>query len=123
AVYLVGMFWRRATPAAGFWSLVVGLAFGVVLFLTKEVGGVWQQIGLPTIHFTYMALLIFATTVVLIAGISLAGPEPASDDGARFRPSDLRPETSLAGQGWYRDYRVHAALLGVLMVATIVIAW
>ena len=120
AVYLVGLFWRRATPTAGFWSLVTGLAIGVALFLTKEVGGVWQHLGLPAVHFTYMALLIFAVTVALIAGISLAGAEAAPDDGARFHAADLRPETA---QRWYRDYRLFAALLGLATVATIVFAW
>ena len=105
---------------SGFWSLVIGLALGVALFLTIEIGGVWQRLDLPTVHFTYMAMIIFTITVVLILSISLAGREAAPDDGARFHPSDLRPE---AAQGWHRDYRLYAVLLGLATVATIVFAW
>jgi SSS family solute:Na+ symporter len=123
AVYFAGLLWRRATPAAGFWGLVGGLALGIVLFLTKEVGGGWQRMGLPTIHFTYMALLIFAATAALIAVISTTSPQTAPDDGARFRLSDVRPETSSGTRRWYGDYRIQALLLIGLMIAMILFAW
>lgn len=123
AVYFAGLLWRRATPAAGFWALVGGLALGVVLFLTKEVGGGWQQMGLPAIHFTYMALLIFAVTAALIAIISMAHPQAAPDDKARFQLSDMQPETSRATQKWYADYRIQALFLTGLTIAMILFAW
>jgi SSS family solute:Na+ symporter len=36
-VYLGGLFWRRATPPAAFWTIVVGLVAGVPMFIAHEV--------------------------------------------------------------------------------------
>ena len=120
AVYLVGLFWRRATAAGGFWTIATGLGLGLALFLAKEVSGVWAATGLPPVHFTYMAILMFGLSALIIVGISLLGaPPPAALTDACFRPADLKPDATI----WYRDYRVQAAGLAILMVALLVAFW
>lgn len=114
AVYLVGLFWRRATAAGGFWAIVVGLGLGLALFLAKEVSGVWTGSGLPPVHFTYMAILMFGVSVMIVVTVSLSGAKPphALSDFC-YRAGDLRPEATI----WYRDYRIQAAALAMLTVA------
>jgi SSS family solute:Na+ symporter len=124
AVYLVGIFWRRATATGAFSALVSGLALGLALFVLKEVTGTWSVLGLPAIHFTYMAMLMCAFTAVVTAAVSLAGPAPATVDAVIFRRADLG--TGSAGEGplpWYRDHRWQAAGLGLLMTAAIAAFW
>ena len=91
AVYFVGFFWRRATATGAFSALVSGLALGLTLFVFKEVTGGWSALGLPDVHFTYMALLMCAFAALVAAAVSLAGPAPpaAKVDEATFRRSDL----------------------------------
>ena len=121
AVYLGGLFARRFTATGAFAGIVGGLAVGLTLFLLKEVTGLWADWGLPAIHFTYMALVMFAVAFAVMTLVSLAGPAPRFDgEAAIFHRRDLDPEPTCAGQPWYRDYRVQAGALGLLMLGTIV---
>ena len=123
AVYLGGLFSARITAAGAFWGIVGGLALGLALFLGQEVTGTWAALGLPRVHFTYMALVIFALTLAIMTLISLAGPAPAERPAASFRWRDLKPETTTIRRNRYRDYRLQAAALGLLMAAFIAAFW
>ncbi len=123
AVYLGGLFSARFAPACGFWGIAGGLAAGLALFLLQEVTGAWALLALPRVHFTYMALLIFGLTFVIMMIVSLAHPSPPQRPAARFHWSDLKPEAAASQGSWYRDYRTQAAALAVLMVAFIAAFW
>ena len=121
AVYMAGLFWSRINPAGAFWGIAGGLASGLALFLLQQVSGAWPALGLPPVHFTYMAISLFVLTFVIMAAVSLAGPAPPDRPAARFGRSDLKPETAAAG--WYHDYRVQAAGLAALMAGFIAAFW
>lgn len=123
AVYLGGLFWARFTPAGGFWGIAGGLAVGLALFLAQQVTGLWAASGLPEVHFTYMALVIFALSFGLMVAVSLAAPAPAARPAACFHWPDLKPEAAVAGAGLLRDYRVQAAVLALLLVTFIAAFW
>ena len=123
AVYLGGLFWSRLSANGGFWGLAGGLALGLCLFLAQEVTGLWQAVGLPGLHFTTMAVIMFALTFALMTAVSLLGRAPAARPDAGFRWSDLRPEAGAAGQGWARDYRLQAVALALLLLGFIVFFW
>ena len=123
AVYLAGLFSARATAAAAFWAMLGGLALGLALFLAQEVTGAWSLAGLPPVHFTYMALIIFGLTLAAVALVSLAGPAPKDLPAARFRWADLRPEAAAEGRGWHRDFRAQAAALALVMAGFIAVFW
>ncbi len=123
AVYLGGLFLARFTPSGGFWGLAGGLAAGLALFLLQEVTGAWASLALPRVHFTYMALIIFGLTLVIMTFVSFAHPAPQDRPSARFHWSDLKPETTAIGHSWYQDYRVQAAALALLMAVFIGIFW
>ena len=126
AVYFVGIFWRRATATGAFSALVSGLALGLTLFFLKEVTGAWSAVGLPDVHFTYMALSLCAFAALVTAAVSLAGPAPpaAKVDEATFRRADLGAGAPGAGpRPWYLDHRWQAAGLGLVMAGTIAAFW
>ena len=118
AVYAAGLFWRGATASGAFAGLLAGLGGGLALFLAQEVTGVWSTLGLPAIHFLYMALIVFALTLCVLGAVSLARPATGEPDGL-FRWSDVRPERrarTLIG-----DYRVQAAALTLLLAISILV--
>lgn len=120
AVYLVGLFWRRATASGAIAAIALGLGVGLAAFLAQEVTGLWAAAGLPPIHFTYMALGLFGFAAAVTVLLSLAGaPPPAETAEATFGAGDLAPEEGAPARG-LADYRVQAALLAVLMVGLIV---
>ncbi|RDD61815.1 sodium:solute symporter family transporter [Ferruginivarius sediminum] len=118
AVYLGGLFIRRLPRSAAFPALLGGLGVGMVLFLVKEVTGLWARLGLPALHFTYMAVGMFALAALLMAAAARAAPaQPPASPAASFQRSDLASDTP--GEAWYRDYRYQAAALCLLMLAAI----
>ena len=126
AVYFVGLFWRRATATGAFSALVSGLALGLVLFVLKEVTGAWSALGLPDVHFTYMAIFMCAFAALVAAAVSLAGKAPpaAAVAEATFRRADLGAGApGAAPRPWYRDHRWQAAGLGLVMAGAIAAFW
>jgi SSS family solute:Na+ symporter len=120
AVYLGGLFWRRFTAAGAFAAIVVGLAVGVVLFMAQQVTSAWADAGLPPIHFTYMAIIMFGLSFGVMTLVSLLTPPPPETvTTATFTRSDWAPEPARAGQPWIADHRVQSAALGVLTIVLI----
>jgi SSS family solute:Na+ symporter len=118
AVYLLGLVWRRATAAGGFWGLAVGVAVGLLLFVAQQLSGVWTAAGLPPLHYTSMALAMFAFTGVMVIGVSLLdAPPPASLSEATVRRTDLLAGTDA------RRVLTEAAALSALMVALVIAFW
>jgi SSS family solute:Na+ symporter len=123
AVYLGGLLIGRFTATAAFWSLVVGMGSGIALFVAKEVTGLWSSAGLPAVHFTYMAIVVFAVTLATLTVTSLA-TAPADGRGrsaATVGRADLRPTDG--GRGPWRSYRVQAAVLAAATAAIVVALW
>lgn len=116
AVYFAGLFWRGATAGAAFWTFIVILPAGLVLFVLKEVTTLWADLGLPAIHFTMMAVVLFVAALSVMFVVSVFRREPTA--GAMiFHRSDLKPDFPAA---WYRDYRCHAAGLALLTLGMII---
>ncbi|MDG1286947.1 MAG: sodium/solute symporter [Rickettsiales bacterium] len=63
-IYFVGLFSRWVTASAAFWSLALTLTMGVAILLLREYFGIWQALGLPDIHFTIMAIIVFVNSIV-----------------------------------------------------------
>ena len=95
----------------------------MALFLAKEVTGTWDGLGLPPVHFTYMAIGMFGIALLIMTIVSLVRPSPPADPSTRFHWSDLKPEASAKGRGLSWDYRTQATALAILMVAFIAVFW
>ena len=124
AVYLGGIFCKRITAQAAFSAIIGGVLIGVALFVAKEVTGVWEALGLPAIHFTYMSIIMFALAILILTVVSLCTPAPAADAiaGLTFRRADLAAGTGVPRR-WRADYRHLAAILAILMLTAIWYFW
>lgn len=106
AVYLGGVFWRRATRGSAVWALGLGHLAGLALFVgTKQ--GWWP------LHFTVNAFVLFVTSGLVLVLASLRQPAETPDATTMWHPALSRVEP---GQGLLRDYRLWAGVvtLGVI---------
>lgn len=108
AVFLVGLFWRRASATGAFTALLSG--FVVALLLLRFIGatplGGW--------HFLYVAPLLFAFSLAVLGVVSLVTEAPSGEAVARYvwRPAFFREESAeLAGRPWFGNYRILSLLL------------
>ncbi|MDG5496691.1 sodium:solute symporter [Niveispirillum sp. BGYR6] len=117
ALYLVGLFWRRANAAGAIACIATGVVAGIALFLAVPVQGLF------TIHFLYIAPLLFlACALALVVGSLATAPDPATkSEGMIWTPAFYREESArLAAEPFWRNYRVLAA---ALLALTAVIVW
>ncbi|MGA4729531.1 sodium:solute symporter family protein [Micromonospora taraxaci] len=115
ATFIIGMFWKRMTALAGFWSLLLGTLVSLSLYLLYK-GGV--------IHFNsdleesfWGAGLAFVTAVV-VAAIITPLTAPKRDEELRglvygIGGVDLKGDVLAGDAVWYRS----PVLLGVIAVA------
>jgi solute:Na+ symporter, SSS family len=119
AVFLAGLFWKRASAGAAFAALVSGLVIAVFLLLFRE------KTPLAAWNFLYVAPLLFVVSLVILVGISFATPAPSKDVVERYvwTPAFFRNETKgLVGVPWYLNYRILALLL-LVASAVFVYIW
>jgi SSS family solute:Na+ symporter len=114
AVFLLGLFWRRANGAGALAGLLVGIPLGVGGWVAVEL------MGLIDLQYLYAAMVMFGVGLALVIIASLLTPAPAASkiEGHMWRPSDAATKP---GQRWYKDYRVQSAAL--LMVTLMVVVW
>ena len=91
----------------------------MALFLTTQVFGSWNAIGLPDLHFTYVAILLLSATLVvmgLFSGLERP-PRRQVDLETTFSYQDLTPRP---GDRLF-DYRLLAALLLLATVTALMV--
>jgi SSS family solute:Na+ symporter len=125
AVFVIGIFWKRANRHGAFWTIVSGLAVGVPLFLSKEIFGTWAALGLPEPHYTYMAVLMFAFGTAMLVTVSLATEAPDYEEIAQYTFTQEIFEQDLQDVGlpWYQDFRYQSVALTAVMLGTIWFFW
>ncbi|MEU1810216.1 sodium:solute symporter family protein [Micromonospora aurantiaca (nom. illeg.)] len=112
--FIIGMFWRRMTPLAGFWSLLSGTVVATATYLLYKGGVIGFNSDLEESF--WGAGLAFAT-VAVVAAIVTPLTRPKTDrelTGLVYGLSDTTlADDSLAGDAaWYRS----PVLLGVVAV-------
>jgi SSS family solute:Na+ symporter len=122
-VFVLGVFWGRASGRSAKYTMWLGSALGVVLFSIKTLHA-WQPqtfAWLPPFFFEtpfmMMAFYMFCACVALQVALSLAMPKLAEEDPQRLYWS--RPLDALKSAGWpgVGDYRVVASVVVLAMVA------
>lgn len=120
AVFLAGLFSKRATATAAFTSLLAGLLVAVGLMLFRE------QTLLAKWNFLYVAPLLFLVSLVFLMVVSRVTAPPAREVVDRYvwRPFVYRDESRvLVGVPWYQNYRILSFTLLILTTLFIAIWW
>jgi SSS family solute:Na+ symporter len=115
AVFVIGVFWRHATPTAAFATFMVGLAVSLWLLLSPQ-----------DIHFLHIAGLLFGVCLLSMVGVSLftAAKPPDQIQDLLWTVQSFQAEAvDLQGLPWYQNYRVLAALLLGLTGALVIWWW
>jgi SSS family solute:Na+ symporter len=107
-MFLAGMFWRRANATGAIATIVTGLIAGGILFALNEI------LGVISVHFLYIAPLLFVICIVAMVAASLLTPAPSEDtvSSMTWSPAFFREETyELRELRWYQNYRILSAIL------------
>jgi SSS family solute:Na+ symporter len=119
AVFLAGMFWRRASANGAVAAMTIGSICGLVLFLINAVLG-WTHL-----HFLYAAPLLTILDLAILICVSMIHPGPVNAIGetTMWKMEYQRAENRrLALIPVWQNYRVLAAAL-LALTASIVVAF
>lgn len=111
AVFIVGLFWKRATATGSFMSLMAGLVISIVWVVGRVQGfeGVFFEL-----HFLLRTAVLFIFCVFVHIIVSMFTPAPANikTDQLTWSPRLIKEETEeLKGLPWYENYRYLALIL------------
>lgn len=115
AIFLGGLFWRRANARGASWAVIAGLFGGASLFALNVT-------EIMPLHFLYVApVLLLLAAAALVAG-SLGAPAPPPEKvAALIWSSDYwhAESASLVGTAWWKNYRVQSIVLLALTGALV----
>ncbi|MQP66749.1 sodium/solute symporter [Niveispirillum sp. SYP-B3756] len=117
ALFLAGIFWRRANVAGARAGVIVGLLAGGWLFHGVQIAHSIQ------LHFLLAATLLFfiSLAAVIVASLLTAPPPVEKTETLMWTRADYDAEsTALAGRPLWQNYRVQAV---ALLAMTAVIVW
>lgn len=119
AVFLCGLFWKRATATGAFVCLISGFFISLGLLL-----GI-KHTPLADWNFLYVAPLLFVVALAILIPVSLMSEAPSPEVVERFvwKPSFYREESAeLQRVPWFQNFRVLSVLL-LLLMALFVYLW
>jgi len=118
AIFILGLFWRRANANGAFIALVSGGIIGLIFFLINVVFE-WT-----TIHFLYVAPILFIISLITAIIISLMSKTPTIETDLIWTKEFYDAETrDLQDLAWYQNYRVLSVLLLSLTAWVVVSYW
>lgn len=123
AVFILGLFWKKANADGAFASLITGFVLAVVLLSSKIFG---LSEALNGIHFLYVTFILFVICSMVHIGVSLSSGVVVSEAQASYiwTKSLLKAETEeLRGLPWHLNYRILSVLLLIITGALVVWFW
>lgn len=119
AIFLLGLFWKRANADGAFAALMTGLAMALFSVFSQmyDWSPAWNNV-----HFLVKAPILLAICAVVQTAVSLAtAPPPADKTTGMIWTPQVYAEDSIPLQGlpWYQNYRVLAVLLLALTFAVV----
>ncbi len=118
ATFILGMFWKRMTPTAGWVGLVTGTASAVTIFILSET----EVIDLPGQGASFLAAgVAFVADIAVSVAVSLmTTPKPESELRGlvySLTPKEDRTEHPVGDEAvWYRSTILLASIAAVLVV-------
>ncbi|MEM7105137.1 MAG: sodium:solute symporter [Bacteroidota bacterium] len=126
AVFILGLFWKRANGTGSIVSLLSGFTITIILLLLEIRGAQVELTGLAEyvndIHFLHKAFFLMVICMVIHFVTSVLTPPPSEEKTAAYtynRQVFEEDNASLEGLPWYKNYRVLSVIL-LLITAVIV---
>lgn len=123
SVFILGLFWKRATGTGSIISLGMGLALSLI-WVFGIIAGVDHWFF--QLHFLLRTtvLFLFCISVHLLASLASKPPSPEKLEGMVWTPKLIKAETEeLKDLPWYLNYRYLAVLLLILTVFVVGYFW
>ena len=120
AVFLLGLFWKKATSSSAFYGLIIGHIFSITYFILLKLG------LMPDIHFLMMAGVFFFVTFISMIIISFISKEPSAEQIEKYTWSKERMKiltADLPKVSFWIDYRFLSVILLGLTAALIIMFW
>ncbi|KAF4405406.1 MULTISPECIES: sodium:solute symporter family protein [Streptomyces] len=111
AVFIIGMFWKRTTPAAGFWGLLTGTVAAMINYFWFYKGGVLDIPSDQGANFVSSIVAFVVGGVVMLVVTMVTKPKPAAALAGLVYGTTSPGMEELPAEGddaWYRK----PALLG-----------
>jgi solute:Na+ symporter, SSS family len=109
--FLFGLFWKKATAKAAFWSLISGSVIAGFLVVNNYLFTL-----LIPIHYLYSATIIFLLSSLVMVVVSLLWPE--ENGGLIDEPAEIKINTDIPV--WYKSHRLFAI---IILILTAVVVW
>ena len=123
AVFLVGLFWKRANGNGAFAALMAGLLFSVFMI----VAGMYNLAPwLTEIHYLHKAPLLMISCVLVHVVVSSMGSAPSEEvvNSLTWNVGLFKAETKeLEGLPWYQNYRILAVILLIITAVVVGMFW
>lgn len=121
AVFLLGLFWRRATAAGAFWGLIGGFALGMAKLGVEAYAASaadpadWLQ-AIASFNFLYYSGVLLALSVAIVVAVSLQTTPKTEAQLAGLTRATLSPEDKRAiRESWNRwDVLLTVVVLGLV---------
>ncbi|RMG71604.1 MAG: sodium transporter [Bacteroidetes bacterium] len=120
AVFVLGLFWRRANGHGAFAALITGFVIAIFL-LVSEIYGLYPAIN--KVHFLHKAplLMLLCLLIAVVVSLATAAPDPAQVDDYIWHRAMFRAETAeLKALPWYKNYRILALILMAITALIVV---
>jgi SSS family solute:Na+ symporter len=120
AIFIVGIFWKRANSQGALAGALVGLLAGISFFISNEI------MQITHLHFLYVAAILFVLSTPFVIGVSLLTPEPPlhKTKGLTWSAKFYNDESKmLQGLRWFQNYRTLSILLLVVAFAVFGFWW
>ncbi len=122
-LFLGGIFWKKASRQGALYGMLGAHAVAIVLFL-------FEVFGLVSLHFTYVAGILFAVAAGLLVVLSLRFPDPSAVVNGRdpaltfsgIRQLEKAERTEALSKRW-ADYRTWSVLLIAVTCVIVIYFW
>lgn len=115
-IFMVGVFYKRGNGDGAFWTLLIGTAGGVLLFLLGE-NGLWN------VHYTMNVGIMVAVSTIVFIMVSLMTKPPNEEQVALLTYRKGLINEGMDGLKWYQDYRLHSILLVAAIMYILWLFW
>ena len=123
AVFILGLFWKRANANGAFAALLTGLGLSIFVIVSKANGLIpWVN----DLHFLHMGPMIMVTCMLVQAMVSLASAAPSEEvvNTLTYNKRIFAEETAeLSGVAWYKNYRILSVFLLITTAIVVAMFW